>query len=113
MAQFQNQEVSPQEQKRIKFHNKLVVILGTNYVYYQPPASTKLTYPCICYTLKKMDSKYSGNQMYTYDRAYEVVLIHTKPYNDIKDALLTMAKCRFDRTYISDNLYHYVYLIYE
>jgi len=109
MGQSQND----QEERRVKFHNKLVAILGSNNVYYQPPSSTKLTYPCIVYSLKRMDSIYSQNKMYVYDRAYEVVLIHTKPYNDIKDNLLTMNKCKYDRVYVSDNLYHYVYLIYE
>ena len=109
----QSQNLTDQEDKRAKFHSKLVEILGSDKVYYQPPESTKLTYPCIVYSLKRMNSKYSGNKMYVYDRAYEVVLIHTKPYNDIKDNLLTLEKSKYDRVYVSDNLYHYVYLIYE
>jgi hypothetical protein len=109
----QNQTVNDQDDRRVKIHNKLVDVLGSNKVYFQPPSTTKLEYPCIVYSLSNLISKYAENKMYVYNRSYEVILIHQKPYNGIKDKMLTIDKCRFNRVYVSDNLYHYAYTIYE
>ena len=58
---------------------------GKENVYYQPPANLRMSYPCICY--ERPDSK-------------------------ITKALMQMAKCRYDRPYKADNLYHDVITIY-
>lgn len=102
------------EEKRIKFHNKLKEVLGNNNVYYNPPTSTSIKYPCIIYSLKDIRSNYSNNKIYLFDHLYQVLLIGIKPHDDTKDKILEKIPYSiFDRSYIQDNLYHYAYTIYE
>lgn len=102
------------EEKRIKFHNKLISILGNNNVYYNPPSTIKIHYPCIIYKLKDIMTNRASNKVYSLDHVYEVSLIGTKVTDDTKDKLMTnIPYCEFNNSYISDNLYHYVYTIYE
>ena len=47
---------------RITLHNKLVEILGTKNVYFQPPP--KLNYPCIKYELGSQKRMHANNNNY-------------------------------------------------
>ena len=38
---------------RLNLHNSLIEALGTKSVYFQPPESVKLVYPCIIYEESK------------------------------------------------------------
>lgn len=102
------------EEKRIKFHNKLKEVLGSNNVYFNPPRSTDIKYPCIIYNLKDIPIKRASNEIYILEHVYNVLLIGIKPYEDIKDKILISFKySKFDRPYINEGLYHYAYTIYE
>ena len=87
--------------------------LGSSNVYYQPPASVKMGVPCIRYQLNKLQDIRANNKFYNEFHEYQVIYI-TRSAEDPKiDELLALPLCRFDRTYISENLYHYVYTIYH
>ena len=81
-------------------------------VYFNPPESIKLLYPCIIYKLSDMNTVPANNMPYMQKNFYNVTLIHNDPDNVIKDKILNLPCCRFVNTFISDNLYHYVYKIY-
>lgn len=102
------------EEKRIKFHNKLKEVLGNNNVYYNPPSTTKLQYPCIIYNLNDIRTNKANNNVYLLDHVYQVTLIGTKVTDDTKDKILTeIPYSNFNRSYINNGLYHYVYTIFE
>ena len=99
---------------RTQIQSALEAVDAKLHVYYQPPASVKISYPAIIFKLENIDQKFADDWTYIKDRSYMLTLIHKDPDNDIVDKLVwAFPKIRFDRTYISDNLYHYVYVLYE
>ncbi len=50
--------------RRLELHAKLVDFLGSGHVYFQPPESVRLTYPCIIYNLDDFDVKRADNELY-------------------------------------------------
>lgn len=99
--------------RRLAFHELLVALLGNRRVYFQPPESLKLEYPCIVYFLSRGDTRYSNDMPYSYDTAYDVTFITKDPDSPVVKNIAThFAKCRFDRYLTADNLNHYVFTIY-
>lgn len=82
-------------------------------VYFQPPESIKLKYPCIIYQLSDIDIHHADDRYYLAGKRYTVFGITKDPDSDIPDKLALLEMSAFDRTYTSDNLYHYVYTIYN
>ena len=50
--------------RRLELHNILVGLLGSNHVYYQPPESLKMEYPCIRYNRSNINSGRADNINY-------------------------------------------------
>lgn len=98
---------------RIDLHNKLVDILGSLNVYFQPPATIKMKYPAIVYSLDNIQTRFANNLTYKQKRRYTITYITTDPDSELIDSFLTeLFSVSFDRVYTSDNLYHYVYTVY-
>jgi len=97
---------------REELQSDLEEILGSRNVYYQPPASIKLKYPCILYELGGIHVTKASNAPYLKGRNYTVTLIHSDPDNDIVDKLTEYPYTSFDRSFIADGLYHYVFEIF-
>ncbi len=97
---------------RYNFHQKLVNILGSSNVYFQPPISLKLSYPCIIYKLQDIDEKFADGLLYMHKRRYIITIIDPNPDSLIPDRLGKMPLTTFDRYYPADNLNHFVYLTY-
>ena len=94
---------------RLKLHEELCETLGNLNVYFQPPASVKMKYPCIRYSKLAPDLKRADNQIYNNTNKYEVTVIDADPDSDIADKILNNFKmCRIDRYYVADNLNHTV-----
>lgn len=87
-------------------------IPGINKVYFNPPESVKMKYPCIRYSLKDIDIKRADDTAYTKTRCYDLVLICEDPNNEFIDYILSLQACSFDRHYKADNLNHYVFTLY-
>lgn len=100
---------------RLNLDNKLREVLGSTNVYYQPPESIKLKYPCIVYELVDIPISTADDGLYVKSDRYTVTLISNKPDTDLKDKMLEELQpyCRMDRVYAYENLYHYVYTIYN
>lgn len=97
---------------REELHEVLCRILGSRYVYFQPPESLKLHYPCIVYSLSKVNTTFANNNPYLHRKRYSVTVIDEDPDSAIPDAIGALPMCTFDRPYASDNLNHYVYDLY-
>ena len=96
---------------RLILQEKLEEVLGNDRVYFQPPASISLKYPCIVYEIADIETLHANNNPYHFERTYKVTLMHKDPDNTVVDGILSMPRCRFDTRYTVDNLYHYVFLI--
>lgn len=98
--------------QRLDLHKILVGILGSDNVYYQPPTSITLNYPCIVYNLDTGDTQFADDNPYVFMRRYQIVYIDRNPDSDIPDELAKLKLCVMDRSYTSDNLYHTAFNIY-
>lgn len=88
-------------------------IIGSRNVYFQPPTSVKMSYPCIRYSLNRIDKQNANNRFYWSTNEYEVTVIDSNPLSTIaKDILMAFPSSSFDRQYVSDNLYHSVLTLY-
>ena len=81
-------------------------------VYFQPPASVKMQYPCIRYELADIHTTHADNRLYTAKRRYTVTVIDKDPDSQIPFVLIEFPLCSFDRHYVADNLHHWVFGIY-
>lgn len=103
---------------RLKLHEEFVNILesGGEYderVYYQPPESIKLRYPCIKYSKDGVNTKYADNRSYMNTNKYEVIVIDYDQDSEIPDKILNnFQMCSLDRIYTADDLYHFAFTIY-
>lgn len=92
---------------------ELEAALGLKNVYFQPPESIKIRYPAIIYSLGGIHVRKADNMNYINGKNYTINLIHTDPDNEIMDVLMNKFEyISFDRFYVADNLYHYIFEIY-
>lgn len=87
-------------------------ILGTRNIYFQPPENLKLKYPCFVYEVSRFDRDFADNIAYRGSIGFSVTYITQKPDDERITALIKLPKTYFDRKYVVDNLYHYVYTIF-
>lgn len=97
---------------RLDLHTQLEEILSSTNVYYQPPESIKLNYPCILYSLADIDQIHADNLDYLQTRRYELILIDEDPDSEYVDSILHMQTSRFDRSYATSGLNHFVFSLY-
>lgn len=100
-------------ESRLRLQAELENILGSKNVYFQPPSSFRMFYPCFRYELSDIDKKSADNCAYMKKKAYSVTYITYDPDDDLSDELFdTFRMIRFDRHYTAENLHHFVYKIY-
>ena len=97
---------------RLELHDILVEILGSKYVYFQPPEKVKMNYPCIVYELSKIKSTMADNKRYLNTKRYSITIIDPNPDSSIHEKMLELPYSSFDRFYTYDNLNHWVYTLY-
>lgn len=99
--------------RRLKLHEELCTLLGSRNVYFQPPESLKMQYPCIKYSVSGADQRHANDHSYRFTKRYEVIVLDHSPVSDIPGKIIEhFQMCSFDRAYAADNLNHYVYTIY-
>lgn len=81
-------------------------------VYYQPPDSIKMRYPCIVYNRRNDAVRHADGLKYTKYNAYDLTVIDKNPESTIAEALSDLKYCSFDRQFASANLNHFVYRLY-
>lgn len=97
---------------RAELQSLLETLLGSRNVYFQPPPSFQMKYPCIVYNLDDMDTKFANNYPYKLEKRYSLTIIDKDPDSLIPDKLALLQKCIFDRHFVSDNLNHNIFIIY-
>lgn len=98
---------------RIDLHTKLQDILGSAYIYYNPDANFKLSYPCFLYSLSGLEPEYADGIHYAEHRNYSVTYVTRNADDEPFDRMFNAFPfCRFERMYKADGLYHYVFNVY-
>lgn len=77
----------------------------------QVPASFKLSYPCIKYSLDKVRTYQANNTPFFFTRYYSVMVIDRDPESPLFEAIKCLPRCTVDRFFIADNLYHFNFTI--
>jgi hypothetical protein len=98
--------------QRLELQTLLVDILGTNNVYFQPPPTVQMTYPCIVYKRDFANTEFAGNKPYNHVKRYQVTVIDRNPDSDIPSHIAELPMCIFDRFFTADNLNHDVYKLF-
>ena len=98
--------------RRLALHEKLVEILGSENVYYQPLPSIKLSYPCIIYERNPGDPMYADNQKYIKANRFQVTLIARHPEDPTTTKLEDLLFSRQMTRQVTDNLYHDIFDVY-
>lgn len=97
------------EERRLILQTDLEEILGSRNVYYQPPASISMKYPCIVYNYDGESNVYSDDIKYLTFDEYTITHITTEVLPEVLDKLASMPYSSFVRQFKTDGLYHYVY----
>lgn len=103
------------ESRRLKLHEELVDILGSRNVYYDPPETIKMQYPCIIYERESGHSDYADNSTYRYTQSYQLTYVDhgVDSETDILEKLLKhFQMIRYSRHFVADNLHHDVFYLY-
>lgn len=96
---------------RLNLQTMLEGLLGTDKVYFQPPPSHMLSYPCIVYSRSNIRSRHGDNRPYKLDNQYTITVIDANPDSAIPKKVAELSQCVFDRHFTSDNLNHDVFNI--
>lgn len=97
---------------RSKLQTLLETILGSRNVYFQPPATVKMSYPAIVYKRDRLESKYANNLTYRFMKRYTLTYIDKNPDSSVPDVLVILPLCSFSRHFTADNLNHDIFNIY-
>ena len=87
-------------------------ILGSSNVYFQPPETLKMSYPCIVYELSKYHDRNADNKLYGHHSQYQVTLIDRNPDSPYKDSLHEFPLTSLSSTFTADGLNHFVFTTY-
>lgn len=98
--------------RRLKLQSLLEEVLGTRNVYFQPPPTLVMTYPCIVYERDAGDTRFAGNNPYSHMKRYQVTYIDKSPDSPVLEKLAYLPMSLFSRHFTADNLNHDVYSIY-
>ncbi len=97
---------------RLELQTELETILGSRNVYFQPPETIKMAYPCIIYSRSSGDTQFANNKPYTFNIQYRILVVDKNPDSTIPDRIAQLPMCTFDRHYVTNNLNHDVFNIY-
>ena len=98
---------------RLALHSKLVEILGSPNVYFQPPPTMALQFPCIIYRRDAKEEVYADNKLYNGKFRYRVTIVEKDPDSKTPTKLAEeLELTKYNTSYVSDGLYHEVYSVY-
>lgn len=93
--------------KRLELQQKFEDILGTRNVYFQPPETMKMQYPCILYFKTSVPFRYANDEIYKYDQGYTVTYVDKDPDSELPFILMkSFRHSKIDSFYKSEGLNH-------
>lgn len=97
---------------RLELHALLKNLLGSDNVYFEPPPSVDMLYPCIVYNRYRIVIAHANNAPYKRDTRYQVIVIDRDPDSDIVDKVAALPKVAYDRFYTADDLNHDAFTLF-
>ena len=97
---------------RLHLQSKLEDLLESKNVYYQPPESKKIEYPAIIYSKNRISLTKANDTKYLERNQYSITVVSRLPDNAVISKILELPYSSYDRSYVSDNLYHDVITLY-
>jgi hypothetical protein len=94
---------------RIELHTILLDIVGSSNVYFQPPPSIQMEYPCIVYRRDYAITNFADNRPWSRTKRYQITIIDQDPDSEIPDKVAELPMCSFNRFFTADNLNHDIY----
>jgi len=98
--------------QRLELQALLVDLLGSNNVYFQPPPTVQMVYPCIVYKRDNVQTDFADDRPYSLAKRYLVTVIDPNPDSPLHEKVAQLPKCIFDRFYTADNLNHDVFRLF-
>ena len=83
-----------------------------NDVWFQAPGKEKLRYPCLIYALDHEKTEFADNRPYHRRKRYQLTVIDADPDTLIPDSIAQLPLTTFERSFVADNLHHYIYIMY-
>ena len=96
--------------QRLELHALLVAM--TPNVYFQPPPTLLMKYPCIVYKRDYNNTEFADDKPYTHRKRYQVTVIDEDPDGEIPNAVEKLPMCIYDRFYTASNLNHDVFKLF-
>lgn len=100
------------EQKRLELHEILAEVLGSRFVYFQPPDGIVMQYPCIVYNRERANVTFANNRLYLFKQRYSVTLIDPEVDSDKIFKLASLQYSAHERWFAVDNLNHDEFTLY-
>jgi len=98
--------------QRLELQAILTEILETDQVYFQPPPTVQMEYPCIVYRRDYELTRFADDRPYSRKKRYQVTVIDRQPDSDIPDKIAELPLCVYDRFYTAENLNHDVFKLF-
>lgn len=90
---------------RLELHDQLLLFAPN--VYFQPPPSSQMFYPCITYNKNDKSSDRANDHLYLSKQGYQLTVIDRDPDSTIADLVNEHFQyCAITQYYVVDNLYH-------
>lgn len=83
-----------------------------DHVYFQPPPTVQMTYPCIVYKRRTGDTGYADDMPYRFDQCYTLTYIDPDPDSEVPLEIAKLPMCKMDNCFTVDNLNHTVFVMY-
>ena len=108
-----NESIDFISDKRAELDDKLIEILGSGHVYFEPPESVKLSYPCIVYERSAGDTDFANNMPYRFQMRYALTVISRDVETSVLSKLaMSLPSIIYDRHFVTDGLHHDVFNLY-
>lgn len=87
--------------------------LGIDNVYFEPPQTVKMAYPCAVFHRGTISSRSANNRVYKIDDSYELKYITREPDSEMVHKILrAFQMIRHIRHYTADGLHHDQFKLY-
>lgn len=98
---------------RLLLQEELEDVLGSANVYFQPPESIKLEFPCIIYKRNRPYNQYADNLSYLFMNSYNILYIDSDPDNDMTERMRHhFSRLNIGSPYVADGRYHHPFDLY-
>lgn len=98
--------------QRLDLQALLETLLGSDQVYFQPPANVQMSYPCVVYKRDDIDAKNANNRPYALKKRYLVTVIDSDPDSIIHEKIAAQTQTAYLRNFVAQNLHHDVLTLY-